>query len=772
MAPETATAEVSDQRSAISFPAIANPQSKIENADDWLPIWRIAASLNCTHRHARRELSGTDPALIRYQSQARGAPIKLYHVSAHPGLARQTPDDRHQTSDSESGGRRPASGVRSEGAAPEDLALAELRSEAVRLYIECRGRLPEAEAARHVCAAYQANPKTRHIYIGERLSENNIRRRDQVVTLAGFSTGTLRTWYALWSGSGPSSGVCRPAGGIMALVPAWKGTRGRKRKDIPEALLNIVHAWTIKNPRADVRKGIAAARKEWPGDFPNVSYATWLRRLTERDPEHFTATLGKYGLAAFRQKHSPDIQRDYSNMGYNDLWQLDDATMDFYGMNWSHERFVRPNVYAIIRVATRQWVAVITTETPIVKDQVKSLLGLAFANPAGGIPAEIRFERGTVACDANLEELLTSLGVKVHRTSMDGGRRHIGAFTDVASGHAAGKGVIERAIRSLHNQPGNWDHPLQVGIMERTDAPANLETIKSALLVEAKAGRVQIRLTPAQWQAGVATAMELYNDTPHSALPEIVDPETSTPETIRYRHMSPNEYAANLAVDEIKILDEKLLPLFFHRGNMVPVGKNGFTINNFGYGRFDAGVQEFAGQKVTAFQLPEYPRVAYVLELGRCVEAWRMPKAGQEGDLIEVKRGIETGKRNKYEALMAEVLASGSQAVVDQTRLLANPVITQPRKIEVVNNPVLADRAARQAAGIAAFSARQRTSDARFEIAADRLSDSGPVSGVRRLASATAPRRGILARGKEMESELAVLNTSSPSKGGPLDFNT
>ena len=720
--------------------------------DDWLPIWRIAALLNCTHRHARRELSGTDPALIRYQPQARGAPIKLYHVSCHPGLASNL---QNPSNPSDPSARSTA------GAAPDDLAIAELRSEAVRLYIECRGRLPEAEAARHVCAAYQAHPKTRHIYIGERLAENNIRKHDQLVSIDTFSPGTLRSWFHAWQ-----------SGGLMALVPSWKGTRGRKRKDIPEALLNIVHAWAIKNPRADVRKGIAAAHKEWPGDFPNVSYATWLRRLTERDPEHFTVTLGKYGVAAFRQKHSPDIQRDYSSMGYNDLWELDDATMDFYGMNWSHERFVRPNAYAIIRVATRQWVAVITTETPIVKDQVKSLLGLAFANPSGGIPAEIRFERGTIACDDSLEELLTSLGTKVTRTSMDGGKRHAGAFADVASGHAAGKGVIERAIRSLHNQPGNWDHPLQVGIMERTDAPANLETIKSALLVEAKAGRVQIRFTPAQWQAGTAAAMELYNDTPHSALPEMVDPETSTPETIRYRHMSPNEYAVHLQVAEIKTLDERLLPLFFHRGYLVPVGKNGFTLNNFGYGRFDAGVQEFAGQKVTAFQLPEYPRVAYVHELGRCVEAWRMPKAGQEGDLIEVKRGIEAGKRNKYEALMAEVLASGSQAVVDQTRILSSPVVTTTRPVTV---PALVDRAARQAAGIAAFSERQRTRDARFDLSSN-PSDQSDLSnspGRRaRPAAASSRSRGILARGKEMESELAVLNTSSPSKGGPLDFNT
>jgi len=756
-------------------PKIDDGRRTTDDSQEWIPIWRIAAILNCTHRHARRELSGTDPALIRYTPQPRGAPIKLYHVSCHPGLTQNpTPDDRRQTPDPKAGVRHLASGVGSAGAAPDDLALAELRSEAVRLYIELRGRLPESVAAEQVCAAYRAAPKTRHIYIGERLAENNIRRHKQTVSLAGFSVGTLRSWYAAWSGSGQASGGRRLASsssGLMALVPDRKHKTGRKRghngKDIPEALLNIVHAWSIKNPRADLRKGIAAARKEWPGDFPEFHYTTWLRRITERDAAGALATIGKQGIAAFRAKHSPDIQRDYSSMGYNDLWQLDDVSMDFYGMNWSHERFIRPYAYAVIRVSTRQWIAVITTETPIVKDQVKSLLGLAMASPSGGIPAEIRFERGAVACDAQLEELLTTLGIKVTRTSMDGGKRHQAAFADVASGHASGKGVIERAIRSLHNQPGNWDHILQVGPAERETAPANLETIKAALLAEAKAGRVQIRLTPAQWQAGVATAMELYNDTPHSAHPEMIDAETSTPETLKYRHMTPNEYAKNLAITEIKVLPENMLPLFFTRGTLVPVNKNGFTLNNFGYGRFDQGIQDLAGAKVTAFQLPECPRMAYVHELGRCVEAWRAPKAGHEGDLVELKRGIEQGNRNKYEALMAEVLASGSQAVVDMTRILSSPVLAASPKITEVSNPALAARADRQTTALTTFRDRQRKSDARFNL----NSDSGPASGVRRLAPSS--RRGLLAREEDLSEQLAVLNTSTPNqKGGPLDFSS
>ena len=113
---------------------------------------------------------------------------------------------------------------------------------------------------------------------------------------------------------------------------------------------------------------------------------------------------------------------------------------------------------------------------------------------------------------------------------------------------------------------------------------------------------------------------------------------------------------------------------------------------------------------------------------------------------------------------MAEVLASGSQAVVDQTRLLANPALMSSPKVTSVSNPDLADRAARQAAGIAAFSERQRTRDARFDLSSD------PDSPRSRDRPASAAKRGILARGEDMEAELAVLNPSSKKEGGPLDF--
>jgi hypothetical protein len=719
---------------------------------EWLPMTQVAAILDCSIRHARRELAGADASQIRHEPQPVGRPRTLYHCSAHPALRawrerrdaglipappaqlQEIPAPAAPAAIQEVQAKAPA---RPTSASPDDMALAALRAEAVRAYIALRARLPEREAAHAVRLDFAQNPRRRAVRSEERLPGQYRRLRRAELVLGSFSETTLRLWHAAWL-----------EGGLLALVPCRKGRSGRARSGIPEQLLHIVWAWSVKNPRADLRKGIAEARAEWPGDFPAISYSTWRRRLAERDGGKAVATLGKQGIAAFRARHSPDIERDYSQMAYNEEWQLDDATMDFYGLSWNHERLIRPFAYAVIRVATRQWVAVVATETPIVKDQVKALLGLAMASPNGGIPKTIRFERGAVACDAATEELLASLGICVHRTSMDGGRRHEDAFKDRAIGHFQGKGIIERAIRSLHNQPGLWDDPLQVGTMERTSAAQNIEEIKALILAQARQGRIIPRMQPAQWQAAVAAAMQLYNATPHSKLPEIVDADASEDGALRYRRMSPDEYAARIAA-EIRVLDQKLLPLFFQRGNLIEVRKNGFSLNGFSYGRFDADLAALAGRRVNVFGLPEYPGVAYVAELGRCVEAWRAPDAGQEGALLDAKRAIEARPRNQYEAMIADALASGSNAVLDQTRILASAVPLHA-KVETVSEPALADRAATRQTAVDQFIARQRLRDSRFDMpgaprtapAADRLAP---------------PRKSLLARGLEIESELVAL---------------
>jgi hypothetical protein len=716
---------------------------------DWLALDQIAGALNLSRRSVQRRLDDVPGDLKRSEHNGRGRPSILYHRTAIPELrevrsqkSEISPSTLLRTSVQKS---EPLTSGNLLNAA--DLATGQLRAEAVMMYEDLKPRLGESAAAEAICAAYAKQPKTREVVIDERLHDNHIRQSKRMIILGGFSTGTLRLWARKYREGGRTP---------LALTPELRGKVGRKPKKteaIPEKLIDRLLAWSIKNPRATLVHALTATRKEWPGDFPDLSYSSWLRILRKRDTSGALATLGKQGISSFRAKHSPVIERDYSEMTYNELWEIDDVTLDFYGYNWNFTQLIRPYAYAIIRVATREWIAVVTTETPIVQDQVRSLIGLAMALPNGGIPDAIRFERGAVACDEYLHDMLTTLGVKVHTTSMDGGKTHKGAFADRAKGHFQGKGVIERALREFHGLL--WDNLLQVGTNERESAPANMETMKREIIALAKDGKVIPKLSPVQWMAATFAALEEYNDKPHGGLPEIVDGDKSNSETgqIKYRRMTPHECARAKTANggSLRVMDERLLPLFLQRGYKVPVTKNGFTLNKFSYGRFDEDIQALSGSSALVYAMPDFPRLAYVQELGRCVEAWKAPKAGAEGEFIETKRGIEAKARNKYTALMERVLEAGSAAVIDQTRILASAVSFE--KIEKVNPPALAER-------MQSMTHQREFHRAKSKELDDRLSFPRSVTPSPRNADTpilNSERRGLTAALADATEELEVL---------------
>ena len=706
---------------------------------DWLSIEQLAGWLNISLRSARRRVADVPPDLKRAATAGeKGRRSILYSRLAFPEILIAGPAAAGPAAaGSAVAGPAVAGSAQAKEnhppIAPDDLALAQLRVEACLIYIGRKSLAGEKAAARQTVEDYKAHPRTRQMRITERLPGGHERARNANVRLGGFGLATLRGWAAKWETAGRD---------LAALAPARKGRSGRPAEDVPEQLVRRVLAWLAKSPRADLPKALAAARTEWPGDWPEISVASWARRINKLDASGAIRILGASGVAEFRARHSPVIERDYSNMGYNELWELDDVTMDFYGYNTSLERLVRPKAYAIIRVATREWISVTATETPIVKDQVRSLLGLALASPHGGLPAAIRFERGATACDAQTEEILSVLGIKVQRTSMDGGKKHAGAFEEHARGHFQGKGVVESNIRQIHGV--TWDALLQVGTEERHSAPQNLEPIKDAIIAAARKGQIIPELRPEQWQAGIAEALKQRNNTPHTGLARIVDAEASAAAgEIKMRHMTPAELGAAKRPEVVPVMDEKYLPLFMQRGYLVEVNKNGFTLNGFSYGRYDEGLVALAGQKVTAFACPEDPRMAFVVELGRGVEAYRAPEAGAEGGAIELKRGIEARTRNQYEKLMAEMAASGSRAVVERTQIISGMI--QNPKCEVRRVAVLDERTEKMRQATDKRIKRQRELDARFA-----QPDVPEKMFVQR-------RRGLLSKGEDYAEQVAFL---------------
>lgn len=627
------------------------------NRENWYSFEQIAGIVSMSERTLRTKLSQANDNLVRPAANGNGRPRLLYHYTALPELVSHHQLDGRTLSEpeqpSEDDDANPV-------IAPDDLATAQLRLTAVKEYEERCRLMSKDVAALETCRAWSRTPRSQAVRVAERIG-SHIRKNNKVVTLGGFSTAALRSWErSLYK----EKKRVPDHKALMLLVPERKGNTGRKKKDIPDELIDYLWAMSTSTARADVVKAIEAAKKRWPGEWPAASYKTFQRRLRERDPRK----AGKdwmHSRARFRQKHSPDIEIDWTQLGYNDLWEIDDVQKDWYAYSTDMEHLVRPYAYSVLRVATRQWVALVTSETPVIQEQIRTLVGCSLVSKQGGIPREIKFERGTVASDPHLERLLNLLGVNVAHTSMNGGTAYDGALPDRAVGHSQGKPTMEANNRRMHNI--EWAMPGQVGPNERDTSPTRNETMKRLAMQAAKKGEFVIYPQPNQWHAISKQTCEIHNNKPHTGLPLIVDPETGEP-----RHMTPNEKAIHMKDEEITIMPANYLPMFYARGERVPVTKNGIRIQNLTFGRYDDDLREY--QHVTAYVDPNQPNLAYVHELGRCIELYEKEQPGMDSQ-FEQKRHTEKKFKNKFQAAVAraiEIQANGT-IMVDAVQVTANP---------------------------------------------------------------------------------------------------
>jgi hypothetical protein len=275
-----------------------------------------------------------------------------------------------------------------------------------------------------------------------------------------------------------------------------------------------------------------------PPDFP-WSYRTILRRM----PPKAIAKLGNLGHAA-ASKHLPSMDRDYSKLRKCELYTLDDVRMDFVCLDELTGRVCEMTAYLLMEVASRCIVSFIIKPTDAIRaEDVDELLARGLQTEGFGLgvgyTTHIWFERGTVACSEAAQKVLeafTDGGLKIHRTSMDGGVRWIGAATDKASGHSAGKAVIESFNRNLHRrlehlpgQRGNRfdNQPANLGVGEsqaKDPSRSGKDTLRAAserlaqfkLTAMAAGADVKIKLpilTATQGAAAVAAAVRDHNAT-------------------------------------------------------------------------------------------------------------------------------------------------------------------------------------------------------------------------------------------------------------------
>jgi hypothetical protein len=612
----------------------------------------------------------------------------------------------------------------------DDLAIASMRLLAVREFQQRRRDLPAEVAAEATVADWRRHPRSQTVEVEERLPGGHTRQTSRTVTVGDFSVSTLRAWTATFEARED----------MRDLVPRWKGTRGRNGAEIPEQLLNFVWGVSTSTARADVKKAVAMASEHWPADqFPDVSIRTWQRKILAMDPRKAGKDLN-HSVAKYRQEQNPDIEIDWTALAYNARWEIDDIQSDYYILASDRQRTLRPFCYAIIRCATRQLVAMVTSEVPIVQEQIRALVAAALVSDHGGIPAEIKFERGHTASDPHLEMLLRQLGCKVGRTSMDGGQVFTGATPDGASGHFQGKPLIEANARRWHNQ--HWAVPTQVGPVEKDTAPARLENELRLAREAAKRGETLRVITSAQWHALEREMCEKFNTTPHSGLPLVVDPETGKP-----RHMTPNEAAREKRAEAIRVMHEELLPLFYMKGLRVPVTQNGIRVGNVTYGRFDDDLRALA--EATVYVSETTPDLAFVSELGRLVERYEPANYGDASAQFQGQRHTEKRFRNQYDAAMAQVMATMQNGIslVSVVNVPSNPC---PERVRAVADcPELRQRATAIRSAVSRWQEEKAAEGQRFAF------ETVPGSA----GHGERPRgSGLLARAGELQEHVEALN--------------
>jgi len=720
-----------------------------EAAENWYTFEEVLEIMKCSPRKLRSNLKLVSENCIQERLQDRGRPCKIYHHLAFPELAAWHKTNRLKVTEVKPVPDNPQPADNSQQTLTDipqslsaaQLAIAELRVTAVLEYRERRKALSAEDAAQATCRDWAARPRETSVMVEERLPNNHKRVNKSQISVGGFKARTLREWDRLYM----------ETKSIKALAPQWSkcGRRDLIKKDtVKENDVLAVYAIANSTARSDIKNAVDYLKTQKP-DFPAVSIRTWQRWILNLDPLKAAKAMN-HSITRFRQDVSPDIETDWSKLSFNQLWTLDDISMDWLAFNSQNKTF-RPYAYAIQRVSTRQWIAVVSSETPICNEQVRTLIGCAMASSQGGIPIEIKFERGSVSCGPHLRWLLLLLGIKVSETSLNQGEVFPGAYEE-SLGHPQGKPTIESNARRLHNL--GWNMPGQVGSEERHTMPPRVEALRKEADLLAKDGKFLLIPQATEYHKMILTFIEQHNNKPHSGLPQKVDPLTG-----KAVYLTPNEMAQHLKDVQVKVMDPELLMMFHVKGERVPVSQNGIRLDKKTYGRFDPALREF--DAVTAYIDPNFPNQAFVQELGRYVELYEKAEPGEYGEQFEKKRSCEKKHKNKYRAAIAAALEAQKEGalLIDQVNITSNPV--PDRASFVMSNDFLRLRIANMQAAMKHLEEQKKAEAANLDFHSDRLNR--PASTGTRPA---ARRKSVLDASRRLGSLLSVPAAMSKTESG------
>jgi hypothetical protein len=326
----------------------------------------------------------------------------------------------------------------------------------------------------------------------------------------------LRLWYA-WTGSGKKSAALLPdysSNNHKGMMPdllineiqrlASNGVGGRDKDgngmEAAEIHAHLCKLWKTGKPLP----GIGTWQDWWTSMHPTLQIPATVpdfpwhsRTVLRKMPAKAISTMGNLGFAAALKK-LPSLDRDYSKLRKCELYTLDDVRLDFVCLDEITGKVVQMVAYILMEVSSRSIVSfVVKPEDAIRAEDVDELIAHGLQCDGYGVgvgyTTHIWFERGTVACSEAAQRVLETFSdgaIKIHRTSMDGGVRWQGAAADKATGHSAGKAVIESFNRNLHRRllmlPGQRGNNF-------TNQPSNLGVGDASVKDASRSGKDTVR---------------------------------------------------------------------------------------------------------------------------------------------------------------------------------------------------------------------------------------------------------------------------------------
>ena len=327
----------------------------------------------------------------------------------------------------------------------------------------------------------------------EQLAVAFARRRGDSLT-----TRTLYRWYADYL-----------AGGEAALAP--KRTAAKAPAWASEFLF---HYQKPQHPTVALAHAELCRAMRQRGELPPSVHAC--RRLLAKmsQPEREAGRATGNALLKLR----PYQRRDTSELWPTDVYTADGTTFDAEVLHPDHGQPFKPEITAILDVATRRCVGI---SVALSESALTVLDALRMACCYGGVPALFYSDGGPGYVNRLLLDDRTGMMTRLGITP-----------TNAIPGRPQGKGLMERAVKTLWVRAAQGLASYTGALMDGDAAHRNFKLSRAAL----KAGKRAVRPSWEEFKRHILARVEEYNSTPHRGLPRYRDAQG------RLRHYSPEEY--------------------------------------------------------------------------------------------------------------------------------------------------------------------------------------------------------------------------------------